>query len=80
MAYNITISVKVNNEVVFLSHSDPRHQFTVAELIEACHEYGIPVDNGRLTLNGSEVASNAQVTDGQNYSIAFQKGKDGQAC
>ena len=80
MAYSIPISVKVDNQVVFLQNSDPRHEFTVAELIEACHEYGIPVDNGQLQLNGTNVANNAVVTDGQNYTIRFAKGKDGQAC
>lgn len=80
MAYNITISVKVDNQVVFLSDPDPRHQFTVAELIETCHEYGIPVDNGQLQLNGNDVANNAPVSEGQNYTIHFVKGKDGQAC
>jgi hypothetical protein len=49
-------------------------------LIEACHEYGIPVDNGQLQLNGSDAANNAPVSEGQNYTIRFAKGKDGQAC
>ena len=80
MAYNVTISVKVDNQVVFLMSPDPRHEFTVAELIEACHEYGIPVDNGRLQLNGNDVPDNAPVTEGQSYKIHFAKGKDGQAC
>lgn len=80
MAYKSAISVKVGNEVVFVTNNDPRHELTVADLINACHEYNIPVGNGTLQRNGVTVSNSDTIEEGQHFTLDFGKGKDGQAC